>query len=131
MKIVRRRGRGADRERLDAAGFQVHYVVLVLHYAGDQDKTFVENDHAVLVVEVGADDDACSAGFVFEGHEDDSFGGAGALARDDASGRGRFYAVRKMAQFDGGLYAARAENVAAVGHGMVAGGESGAVIVGD
>lgn len=69
MKIVRRRRRGADGERLDTAGLQVHDVVLILDYAGDQDKAFIENDHAVLNVEVGADNDTGRTGFVFEGHQ--------------------------------------------------------------
>ena len=41
MKIVRGGGSGADRERLNAARFEMNHIVLILNYPGDQHEAFV------------------------------------------------------------------------------------------
>lgn len=76
------------------------------------------------------DDDVGDAGFVFHGEKDEAFGGAGALAGDDAAGGSDPFAVAMGAEFFSGEDLLRAEFFATVTHGMAAGGEAGAGVVG-
>ena len=46
----------------------------------------MHDDHAVLREKLRRDDGVGDAGFVFKAEEDEAFGGAGALAGDDAAG---------------------------------------------
>lgn len=57
-----------------------------LDAAADQERHAELGDGAVLLEDIGADDEVGLAALVFEGHEDDTTGGAGALAvQHDAS----------------------------------------------
>ena len=128
---MRGSGSGADGEGLYGTGFEMNDVVLILDDAGDKNEALVEHDHTILIIKIRGDDDAGGSGFVLEGHKDEAFGGAGALAGDNTtSGRGGD-AVRKIAKFDGGFDAVGAKSFASIEHGVVAGSESGAVVVGD
>src|SRR5438552_9391387 len=72
----------ANGKRADFLGFQMHDVVLVLDNTRNVDKFLVKNGHSVLVIEVLRNDHVGVSGFVFEGHEDQPFCGAGTLPRN-------------------------------------------------
>src|SRR5215469_6210949 len=116
---------------MDAFGADRDYDVLVLQDAFDGEKTLAGQEQAVLVEEIGADDGVGDSGFIFEADENESFGGAGALAGDDAASDAKAFAGGQIAEFDGAPDAHGIEPLAAVGHGVRADGESGAVEVGD
>src|SRR5204862_546364 len=59
---------------------------------GDEGDALAEGA-AVLLVDVGADDEVGDAGLVLEGDEEDARGGGGALAHEDESGDGDAFAV--------------------------------------
>ena len=107
----------------------MHDVVLILNYAGDEHEAFVQHHHPILIVKIGTDNHTGSSRFIFQCHKDQPLRRSGALARNDAAGGRGLLAMRKLAQFDGRLHAARAQNFAALSHGMMAGGQSRAVIV--
>src|SRR5690349_7933121 len=64
-------------------GHDVNHFPLALDVAVGLDHGGAAGGGAEQVVGVGRDGDVDVAGVVFEGGEDDAFGGAGALANDD------------------------------------------------
>ena len=85
---------GADGQALDLARFEMRDIVLVLNHAGYDNKAFVQNSHAMLVIEVRADNYSRRSGLVLQGHEDDSLGSSRPLMCNDAAGDHGFFPAR-------------------------------------
>jgi len=62
------------------------HTVLVLERAFDPQEPIARDCDAVLLEYIGREDDIGDPGLVFEGEEDEAFGGAGALARNHTAG---------------------------------------------
>jgi hypothetical protein len=75
------------------------YTVLVLKRAFDMQEAIARDNDAVLLEGVGREYNVGDAGFVFEGEEDESFGGAGALARDYTSGNSDMLITASLCEF--------------------------------
>jgi hypothetical protein len=59
--------------------------VLILEWSFDHEESAARDDDAILLKDVGREDDVGDAGFVFEREKDEALGGAWALAGDDAA----------------------------------------------
>src|ERR1039458_7318038 len=81
--------------------------------------------------QVGRDDGVGHAGFIFQTYKHKSFCSSWALADNDAAADAETLAAGNVAQFAGAANSHGIEPFAAVGHGMRAYGQSGAVEVGD
>ncbi len=96
----------------------------------DQEKAAARDDDPVALEDIGRKDDVGDAGFIFEREEDEALGGAGALPGDDAAGDADRAIVAAAQQVVCRENAFAAQGRAMIGHGMRAGGEAGAGVVG-
>jgi hypothetical protein len=71
----------------------VYHLAHAFHVAAGDDGGAVAQGAAILFLDGGADDKVGDAGFVFDGHEHDAAGGAGALADEGEAGDGDRTAV--------------------------------------
>lgn len=111
------------------AGFDVNDTVLILQLAGDEQEARAGDNNAIPLEDVGRDDDVGDAGLVFEGEEDEAFGGAGALSGDDsARGADELIGARRF-ELGSGEDAEVAKVLTLIGHGVRACGEAGAGVV--
>ncbi len=83
-------------------GQQVHDLPFALQYTEDAEEAGGEEFSALAFGEVGVDDDIGEAGLVFDGQENDTAGGAGALAAGDDAGAAGRAVVFQGAQRGGG-----------------------------
>ena len=84
-----------------------------------------------MLIKIWMDDDVGNAGFIFHGKEYKAEGCTGALTGDDATGSGDTTAVRLSEEFFGAEDACGTEVGAAIGHGVMVDGESGAGVISD
>ena len=122
MKIVRGGFGAGDAQGADALGLDGDYAFLILQFALDQQKLLVHDEDVICVEKLRRDDGVGDAGFIFDAEKDESFGGAGALARDHSAGDANLGAIGKIAEFDGGANALPFHLRAMVSHGMRADG---------
>ena len=86
VEVMRSHDGARDVEWKNNLGFDMNHAVLVLECPFDAQKAAAGNNHAVALENVRGEDNVGDARFVFEGEKDKSLGGAGTLARDDATG---------------------------------------------
>ena len=91
------------RQILHAFGDDVDDAGFVLQLAADGDKTGADDNGAQALERLGPDNDIGDADLVFEGHEDDAFGGARTLAHQheagDGDARAAFHLIKRVAAF--------------------------------
>src|SRR5205085_7465424 len=84
----------------------------------------------MAVEQIGCDDSVQHSCLVFHAQKDKTFGRAGALAYNHASGYAHYAAITHAPQLARGDYATRVHFIAPVTHGMPADGESSAPEIG-
>ena len=123
MKVVRWHGLLGHVQRLEMRGSHGIDVVDVLHLAVDHDIRIVEDGLALAIEDIGHHHGIRDAGFIFDAQEQQSFGGAGALAAYDAAGCTNLVAVAHEFQLRRGRDAERVHLLAMKRHGVLADGE--------
>jgi hypothetical protein len=113
-----------------APGHDVDDVALTLDIPFGVQQGGVPGGGAVFVIDVGADDQVDDAGLVFEGYEDDSAGGAGALTDEDEAGDADPFALIGGAELVRGEDVEFVELFADEGDGVAFEGEAGGRVVG-
>src|SRR5436190_6468315 len=106
-------------------------VIDVLERTLEKKKLALNHRGAVLIENVRRDDDIRNAGFVFEADEDETFGCAGALARNHTAGHTDITPIRSVREIDGAEYAKTIQPLAAIGHRVRTDRHAGAVEVGN
>jgi len=131
VKVVRDRFCFCDEQRLYAFGADRNNVVLILQNSFDGEESLTGQQQAILMKQIRTDNGVCDSGFIFQAQKYKSLGGAGTLAGNNAASDAETLARGQIAQFAGAPNAHGTEPCAAVGHGMRANRESGAVKIGD
>src|SRR5207237_7385800 len=104
--------------------------VVLLQPAFDDQERAGEDGAAVALEGVGIDDDVGDAGLVLQAEEDESFGGAGALADDAEPAGADALAAAQAGKLAGGVDVQGAQAFALEGHRMGSDGHAGAAQVG-
>lgn len=118
-------------EIFQALDEDVDYPLLVLQAAVGDVGGGGAGDCVETVPDVHFDDQVGNAGFVFEGDEGDSFGGAGALTHQDQAGDAHEAAVANGGQLSGGDDAELIELAAEERDGVGFERQAGGAVVGE
>ena len=86
MKIMRGHGLFGDMERLETGGSYCKDSIDVLHFAFDNQVRIIQDSCSLAIEDVRHNDGVRDTGFVFDTEKEQSFGGSGTLAADDAAG---------------------------------------------
>jgi len=99
VEIVRGCLSSSDGEWKNALGFDGDDIVLILEYALDHQEALGDEENPIFLNKIGMHDGIGDAGFVFNAEEYESLGGAGALARDDATADSQALSAAKRFEF--------------------------------
>src|SRR5262245_40425951 len=127
VKVSRGRYGMGNGNRFQMRGFNVNHVIDILEGTADEQEFALSDDEAILVQDIGCDDDIRNSRFIFETEEDKAFCCSGALPRNDTAGDAHVSSVRRTGQVDGAQHAAAIHIGPAIGHGMRAGGHAGPI----
>ena len=130
MEVVGAHVCGCDVDGTDAVRFDVDDAALDLEDSFDIEEAGTRDDDAIALEEIGSDDDVGDAGFVFHGQEDEAFGSARALTRDNTSGDAYIRVALVGEELASGYITLTLEKSALIAHGMRPAGEAGAGVVG-
>src|SRR3979411_650353 len=102
----------------------MHDIVLILNRAGNENESFIQHYHSVLVIEIRADNHSCCSCLIFQRHKDHSLGCSRPLASNYTASNGSFLPVCKILEFNCGLDTSPAKVITTVRHWVRTSGHS-------
>ena len=121
-----RTGFGAgDGERQHAVSFYGDDIILILESAFYHEKLRGAEQQPVFLKQIGVDDGIGYSGLILDAEKNETFGGAGTLAANDASSNSQMLPVGDAAEVAGFVNAHRLHAGSMIGHGMRPNGHAG------
>ncbi len=130
MKIAGANIGAGDIEGSDPMRFHVDHAILILQRTFYPEKPAARDDDAIALEGIRGNDDVGDAGFIFERKEDKPLGGSRTLPGDYTACNAHKAVAGRARQLLCRENALGAKSLSLVCHGMRAGGEAGAGVVG-
>src|SRR5215472_6788316 len=99
VEIMRPDFQGTVRQSTQARRLYMNHIVLVLERALDEKELAACHYQPVTFIEVRCDDHVCNSRLIFHGDEDEAFGSARSLPRNNATGCTYKFAILASSQF--------------------------------